>query len=366
MDVNRFIDALVSRLEASGADRVSAIRASRIFVGKMPDDEAVQLAAHADNEVIDRIAAALIKDIRPSNEVKKDPIEAFSLEDESGADPDDDDDDMIDAMLSPKPRQQQPANIASYRQRSVSIPEQSAHQRTPAQPVRRQQISQRPPQAQQAQQMQSQQRGQQISQRPPQTSQAQQMQSPQRRQVSQPQPTQQIKPAPVSRQTQSTGAQRPHKGTNAKAAPKRRVIHKPDPNADYSKFYTILVCTSPLWGFAALCGAAAFVLAIGALAALIVFLIVGLFAGVAVGTILSLVGVIYGITQLFEYAPIGIYEIGLGLMIGGFVMFFGILAYNAAIRLLPYLIKQVLVLFSFTLHKCVELYYHVKGRCADL
>ena len=152
-----------------------------------------------------------------------------------------------------------------------------------------------------------------------------------------------------------------------KPAPRRRrPIYKPDPNADYHKFYIILACTSPIWGFAALVVAALFALAICGLAALIVLLIVGLFVGVAVGVVLSLIGIIYGITQLFELPPVGVYEIGLGIMVGGAVMFFGILAYNGAVRLLPYVIRQVLALMSFTLHKCVELYYYVKGRCADL
>ena len=77
-------------------------------------------------------------------------------------------------------------------------------------------------------------------------------------------------------------------------------------------------------------------------------------------------GIIYGITQLFSYAPIGLYEIGLGVRVGGFVMLGGIIVYNVAVRLLPYLIRRELDLFTFTSHKCVELYYYVKGACADL
>lgn len=47
-------------------------------------------------------------------------------------------------------------------------------------------------------------------------------------------------------------------------------------------------------------------------------------------------------------------------------MLAGIVAYNIAARLLPYLIKKVLELFVYTAHKCVELYFYVKGACANL
>lgn len=145
-----------------------------------------------------------------------------------------------------------------------------------------------------------------------------------------------------------------------------RKIHKPDPNADYTKFWTIFICSSPLWGAVLLLGVTFFILLLGALCAAVVGLIIGLIVFVAGGTIISLVGIIYGITQLFKYVPIGLYEIGLGITAGGVVMFCGIIIYNAAIRFFPYLIRKAAALFIYTARRTLELYYNVKGACADL
>lgn len=149
-------------------------------------------------------------------------------------------------------------------------------------------------------------------------------------------------------------------------ANEKKLISRPDPNADYKKFYIILGCSSPIWVFLLLAVVMLFLTVIGALAASIVGIIAALVVAVALGTTVCVVGIVYGITQLFKYAPIGLYEIGLGLKIGGYLMLLGIAAYNVAVRLLPYLIKKVLELFVYTAHKCVELYFYVKGACANL
>ncbi|MCD7776513.1 MAG: hypothetical protein LUH54_03980 [Firmicutes bacterium] len=148
--------------------------------------------------------------------------------------------------------------------------------------------------------------------------------------------------------------------------PDKKIIHRPDPNADYRKFYIILACTSPLWVLALLFVLTVFIGALVFMAAAIALLFAGMVVVVVGGTAISLVGIIYGITQIFSYAPIGEYEIGLGVIIGGLTMLIGVVAYNVAIRLLPYLIKKTVKLLTFTMHKCVELYYYVKGECADL
>ena len=354
MDINRFTEALVSRLTSAGADRDSASREVRTFLGRMSEREAAEIASHADNEeLMQRITSALMQGIKPSQPRRTTSAvtsAAASAPSDGDIDDDDDiDDELIDAMLdaespdqiieeTPPQRQQQQVNPTQRQQHRVQRPVQNAQPRR----VEQERMTQR---------------------RVQNTQPSQYQQEPVTAPQPQPQPTQQLRPM-----TQNTGKLPEQKGAprRTKNEPERRLIHKPDPNADYRKFYIILVCTFPLWGFAAFCVLAAFVIAIGALTAGIVLLIVGLFVGVALGTILALVGIIYGITQLFEYAPIGLYEIGLGVRIGGFVMLFGIIAYNIAVRLLPFLIKQVMVLFSFTVRKCVELYYYVKGRCADL
>lgn len=317
MDINRFTAALTARLEAAGADRRTASESAHAFVASMSEDDAAKIVPLADNdEMMNKITMSVMRHIE---------VSARASRAESRTD-DDDEDDSIEEML------------AHTSQNRITPP--------PGRPPR--------PQG-----------------RPAQNPAAPGRQSamPQGRPVQmQPRGGAQMRPRQGTGQNRGTRpsgrtASKSHRGTGR---PERRPIYKPDPNANYQKFYIILACSAPLWGFVLLLGAAAFVFAIGLLSLSIVTLIVGLFAGVAIGTIASLVGIIYGITQLFEYAPIGTYEIGLGIMIGGAVMFFGVLAYNVAVRLLPYLIKEVMVLLSFTIHKCVELYYYVKGRCADL
>ncbi|MFY9381780.1 MAG: hypothetical protein WBI55_06680 [Eubacteriales bacterium] len=173
-------------------------------------------------------------------------------------------------------------------------------------------------------------------------------------------------PQRLPRQLAGARPLRPVEKSDSPSKSLDRKIHKPDPNADYTKFWTIFICSSPLWGAVLLFGITFFILLLGALCAAVVGLIIGLVIFVAGGTIVSLVGIIYGITQLFKYVPIGLYEIGLGITAGGVVMYCGIIMYNAAIRFFPYLIRKTAALFIFTARRTVELYYYVKGACADL
>lgn len=179
-------------------------------------------------------------------------------------------------------------------------------------------------------------------------------------------PEQQRPQSPVQRTANQINAQNRNKPRKEDVKDDKRIIYRPDPNADYRKFYIILACTSPIWIFLLLLGVLAFLFVLGALCVSIACLILALVGGVAAGTVLSLVGIVYGITQLFQYAPIGLYEIGLGLMIGGITMLAGIVVYNVAVRLLPFLIKKIASLLVYSMHKCVELYFYVKGACADL
>lgn len=358
MDINRFTAALTSRLESAGADRKDAAACARVFVSSMSEDEALKISALVDNEdVMNKITASLMSRIKASASSRPAPVPV---------DADDDDDDYIDEMLEesdpyrdagrhaqPQPPRQE-ARPAPTPQQRPTQPQQAR----PAQPQPQGAPQARPMQPHGAQGRPAQPQPQGAPGRP---TQMQPQGAPSR-------PVQPGRPAQPQQRRQTPASQQraAAKHREEKKPPERRPIYKPDPNADYQKFYLILACSSPLWGLALLFGAAAFVFAVGALSVSIVLLIIGLFVGVAVGTVVALVGIIYGITQLFEYAPIGTYEIGLGIMIGGAVMFFGVLAYNVAVRLLPYVIKQVMVLLSFTIHKCVELYYYAKGRCADL
>lgn len=87
----------------------------------------------------------------------------------------------------------------------------------------------------------------------------------------------------------------------------------------------------------------------------------------AVGAAVSLVGIVFGVVQLFTgSAATGVYEIGLGVIVVGTVMLLCILLYNFAVRLMPYLMKLVLRLFKFTLGRLKKLYNHLKKESAKL
>ncbi len=92
--------------------------------------------------------------------------------------------------------------------------------------------------------------------------------------------------------------------------------------------------------------------------------VAALVALAAGGTALALVGIVYGITQLFDVMPIGLFEIGLGVVIGGCVIFFGILLYNFAIRLIPVLVRLVARLFVYTFGQLKKLFNFLRRECA--
>lgn len=107
-----------------------------------------------------------------------------------------------------------------------------------------------------------------------------------------------------------------------------------------------------------------FVAVFAAISVLIAALVLTLIAVAAVGTVLSLVGIIYGITQTISSLPVGLYEIGLGVLIGGTAMFTGILVYNAAVRLLPFIMKKTAGLLAMTVGALRDLFRHLKRESA--
>ena len=98
------------------------------------------------------------------------------------------------------------------------------------------------------------------------------------------------------------------------------------------------------------------------LIALIVGLLVAMVAIVAVGAVVALAGIIYGVTQLFPFTYAGLYEIGLALFVIGVVMLAALALYNVAIRFLPWVIKKVSVLFLFVCKKLKELFIYTKRK----
>ncbi len=129
-------------------------------------------------------------------------------------------------------------------------------------------------------------------------------------------------------------------------------------------FWIVVLLTIPITVPLFLTVLLLFFCAFSFLAVSIVALLAGLIFIIIVGTGFSLVGIIYGITIVFKSLPVGLFEIGLGVIIGGSAMLIGILVYNVAIRFLPFVIKYLIVFFMFTMHKIKDLLKFIKRECA--
>jgi hypothetical protein len=134
------------------------------------------------------------------------------------------------------------------------------------------------------------------------------------------------------------------------------------------KFWIIFACSLPLILVFLLLYFGTFALLFAALASLIVLLIAGLIGTSAIGAAVSFVCIVYGISQLITVASAapGVYEIGLGITVGGAVMLFGILIYNLAIRVVPKLIRLLGTLFRFCTGKLKVLFQRAKEACYKL
>lgn len=188
----------------------------------------------------------------------------------------------------------------------------------------------------------------------------------------QPEPAEPIPPKP---------APQPKPHTKPKPAPKQDVRDLFDDDADeyfeYSPesatttrgmilFWVGLFLTLPLT-IAVLAGiflvfAALFI----GLAALVVAGCVVLAGVTAAGAVVSLVGIIFGITQLFSFVAAGIYEIGLGIMVAGAVLFVAVLIYNISVRFFPWLIVQVGTFMGFVYGKLKDLFLLIRRECYKL
>ena len=139
---------------------------------------------------------------------------------------------------------------------------------------------------------------------------------------------------------------------------------EPAPNS--TMFWVLFAVSLPVTVPLALAGLAVFLAVWAAMIALILAAVGALVLLTAGGSALSLVGIIYGVIQLFSVVPVGLYEIGMGVIIAGVIMFVGILIYNVAVRLLPFLMRMVWRLFCFVLKKLRVLFNFLRRECAKL
>ena len=135
------------------------------------------------------------------------------------------------------------------------------------------------------------------------------------------------------------------------------------------KFWVIFFCCMPI--IFVLLGAllSVFALVFFGMIALIILLVAALAAAVAIGTAVSLIGIIYGVTQFFSaggVTAVALYEAGMGIFAAGVTMLVGVLIYNAAIRFVPFAMKKMRALLKFVFKKLGVLTEYLKGVCAAI
>ncbi len=88
---------------------------------------------------------------------------------------------------------------------------------------------------------------------------------------------------------------------------------------------------------------------------------------VTVFALISIVGIVYGVVELITgNLPVGLFEIGLGVMVGAAVMFIGILVYNFAVRFIPFIMKLLARLFRAGFRGIRNGYQVLKGAVEEL
>lgn len=132
------------------------------------------------------------------------------------------------------------------------------------------------------------------------------------------------------------------------------------------KFWILFAVTLPITITVLAVTAAVFALAYFGLAIIILAAVAGLIGITAVGTLVSVFGLIFGVSQMISSLPIGLYECGISIMIGAVAMFVGILVYNFAVRLMPFVASKLFVFVKFVARKYRELYVYLKKECIGL
>lgn len=132
------------------------------------------------------------------------------------------------------------------------------------------------------------------------------------------------------------------------------------------KFWLIFALTSPIWLVALAATAAFFALTYFLMAVVIIASVAVLVAITAGGTVVSLLGLIFGVIEMISCLPVGLYECGLAVMIGALTMFVSILVYNFAVRLIPFAGRWLLVFVKYVFRKYKELFVYLKKECIGL
>lgn len=129
-------------------------------------------------------------------------------------------------------------------------------------------------------------------------------------------------------------------------------------------FWTVMILTIPVTLPIAIILIALFAVVCASIAIMIASFFVTLIAVVAAGTVSSAAIIIFGILQTFSEFYSGIFEIGIGITMIGATLFSGIVLYNIAVRLLPFIIKNWSKLYRFIIKKIRRMIYHFRKESA--
>ena len=132
-------------------------------------------------------------------------------------------------------------------------------------------------------------------------------------------------------------------------------------------FALILVLLAPVALLAAAVSLGVYVGILAFLAGVILAVVAVVIVVSGAGAFISIASLLYGATQVIsEPRYVGIYEIGFGLLVGGIAMFVGIILYNIALRLVPFIYAQLIRLLSFTGRKIREIFKKSVKGCEKL
>lgn len=126
------------------------------------------------------------------------------------------------------------------------------------------------------------------------------------------------------------------------------------------------VALSPVLLLLAIVFYGVFALCVASVVALIVALFVLLALLVMVGSVACLVGIVYGITQIFTSIGIGIYEIGVGIIASGVTIVVSVMVYTTATVAMPYIMRQLIAFFKHVMSRIPLLIERVKEECNKL
>ena len=126
------------------------------------------------------------------------------------------------------------------------------------------------------------------------------------------------------------------------------------------------IALSPVILLAALAFYGVFALCIASVVALMIALFVLLALLVIVGSVACLVGIVYGITQIFTAIGVGLYEIGVGIIASGVTIVVSVMVYYTATVAMPYIMRQLVAFFRQVMGRAPLFIERVKEECNKL